>query len=96
MAGAEDDAGVDEDEAGLEEDAATKLEVAKLEEDPIVTVPLLTRVVVTVTMLVEVDGAVEALPVTPPVSTPELCVEDGTAGMEVETDVRVSGQTVVD
>ena len=96
MAGIEDDAEADEDDAGPAEDTVTELEVAKLEEDPIVTVPLLTRVVVTVTMLVEVEGAVEALPVTPPVSTPELCVEDGTAGMEVETDVRVSGQRVVD
>jgi len=70
--------------------------VAKLELDSIVTVPLLTRVVVMVTTLVEVDSTEEGLPVMPPTKLPDGVVGIGMTGTDIEVEVRVSGQTVVD
>jgi hypothetical protein len=75
------------------------------EDVPRVSVSLREYVVVTVTMLVEVEGTDEEPAVTPPAVDPlgaseapllPLGPPPVTAGTEVETEVRVSGQTVVE
>lgn len=83
-------------------------EVARLDDELIVTVELLVRVIVCIIVLVVVAGVEEELPVAAPVTS--LLVEVGgrtplvmrtllelaEVGLLVETEVRVSGQIVVE
>jgi hypothetical protein len=95
-------AGPDEAEPGVD-DAGAEDEVDKLEDDSMVTVPLLMRVVVMVTCVVETKGVEEPVAVMPPAAVP---VSEGlpvvpdpppvVVGWEMVTEVRVSGQTVVE
>lgn len=87
------------DEAALGEVPGAELAVVMPEvKDPIVTVPLLIRVVVIYVVTGDADALPEESPVTAPVllaPTVELLGDAG-MGTAVETEVSVRGQTVVD